>query len=157
MSWKGSERLTTGVPQGSEPPFSFPYTLFFLAILNLLMGSASTAMLTTCNSSFLPSDSQFSACISAWHFLHNDTASPEVKSQESGAPVHQGHDLTITLGNTVITPISKAQNLGVIFDEELNFHLSWTCRYLLSNIRIFIHSSQLIPFRDSYSHSSSQD
>ncbi|KAI4888278.1 hypothetical protein NFI96_012149 [Prochilodus magdalenae] len=49
-------------------------------------------------------------------------------------------DLTISFGNSLITPTEDAGILGVILDGQLSFsahiaNLTWSCRFLLYNIR----------------------
>ncbi|KAI4903480.1 hypothetical protein NFI96_006179 [Prochilodus magdalenae] len=85
-----------------------------------------------------------SACltdISSWMTAHHLKLNPS-KTELLFIPSTTGphRDLTISLGNLLITPTEDARSLGVILDGQLSFsahiaNLTRSCRFLLYNIR----------------------
>ncbi len=112
--------------------------------------------------SFRPDDptvaARISGCladISAWmkeHHLQLNLAKTEILVFPA-TPTLQ-HDFIIQLGSFTITPSSSVRNLGVIFDNQLNFkdHIAKTARsrrFALHNIRksrpfLMEHAAQLL-------------
>ncbi|KAI4897823.1 hypothetical protein NFI96_007257 [Prochilodus magdalenae] len=87
---------------------------------------------------------RISACltdISSWMTAHHLKLNPS-KTELLFIPSTTGPhcDLTISFGNSLITPTEDARSLGVILDGQLSFsahiaNLTRSCRFLLYNIR----------------------
>ncbi|KAI4879835.1 hypothetical protein NFI96_016477, partial [Prochilodus magdalenae] len=87
---------------------------------------------------------RISACltdISSWMTAHHLKLNPS-KTELLFIPSTTGphRDLTISFGNSLITPTEDAGSLGVILDGQLSFsahiaNLTRSCRFLLYNIR----------------------
>jgi len=103
---------------------------------------------TQLNLSFQPEDptvaARISACltdISGWlkdHHLQLNLAKTELLVVPVNPKLHQ--NFSIQLGSSSITPSRSARNLGVVFDEQLNFtdhiaRIGRSSRFLLFNIR----------------------
>ncbi len=72
------------------------------------------------------------------HHLQLNLAKTELLAVSANPSLH--HNLTFQLGSSTITPSKTARNLGVMFDEMLNFsdHIAKTarsCRFALYNIK----------------------
>ncbi len=146
MAWGGevskAHQLVTGVPQGSvlgPLPFS-TYTTSLGPIIQAHGFSyhwyADDAQLYL---SIRPDDptvaARISGCladISAWmkeHQLQVNLAKTELLVFPATLTLQR--DFPIQLGSSTITPSSSVRNLGVIFDEQLNFKdHSWTTAML---------------------------
>ncbi|KAI4898392.1 hypothetical protein NFI96_033774, partial [Prochilodus magdalenae] len=91
-----------------------------------------------------PVCNRISACltdISSWMTAHHLKLNPS-KTELLFIPSTTGPhcDLTISFGNSLLTPTEDARSLGVILDGQLSFsahiaNLTRSCRFLLYNIR----------------------
>ncbi len=117
---------------------------------------------TQLNLSIHPDDLTIAACISAcladissWmkdHHLQLNLAKTELLAVSANPSFH--HNFTFQLGSSTINLSKTARNLGVVFDDKLNFtdHITKTarsCRFALYNIqkiRPFLseHATQLL-------------
>ncbi len=169
MVWRGEvstgHQLVTGVPLGSVlGPLLFSTCTTSLGSIIQSHGFSYHCYAddTRLYLSFQPDDpavaARISGClvdISAWmkeHHVQLNLAKTELLVLPA-TPTLQ-HDFTIQLGSSTITPSSSVRNLGVIFDDQLNFkdHIAKTarsCRFALHKIRkirpfLTQHAAQLL-------------
>ncbi len=138
VSWRGevskSQHLATVVPQGSVGPLGPLLFSVYMASLGSVIQKHGFSYHcyaddTQLYLSFHPDDltiaARISACladISCWmkdHHLQLNLAKTELLVVSANPSFH--HNFTFLLGSSTITPSKTARNLGVVFDDKLNF------------------------------------